>query len=423
VTKTWIVAASEFGMLVRTKAFIVTILLMPVLFLGSVAIQALVAGQVDLTPRRFAVLDHSGKLYPAIERAARERKEGAPFIPERVEPSPGETPDVVRLAQSERVLRDEIAAFVELPADAYLLTGSGSINYHSDQPTYGDLRRWLEQVVNAEVAQARLRDAGIDPLRVAALARPVAADNLGLFVRGPAGELRAAEKVDVVRTYVVPIALMLILFMTIIVSAPQLMNAVIQEKLSKISEVLIGSVSSFELMMGKLLGSTGMSLVMSLVYIGGGLGVAANFGYGGAVPPSMFGYFLLFLVLAVLLYGSLFIAIGAACSDIKDAQSLVTPVMLVAMVPIFAWQVMLKSPMSPLAVFLTLFPTATPFMMLMRVAVQPAPPAWQIAAGIVLCTATTVALVWAAGRIFRIGILAQGKSPGFAQMIRWLRVK
>jgi ABC-2 type transport system permease protein len=122
--------------------------------------------------------------------------------------------------------------------------------------------------------------------------------------------VRPGEKAEIVRTYVVPIALMFVMFMIIFTGVPQLMTAVVQEKLSKISEVLIGSVSSFDLMMGKLLGSAGGALVLSLVYVGGGYAFAAYSGYADALPLAQLAYFVLFMVLAVLLYGSVFIAIG-----------------------------------------------------------------------------------------------------------------
>jgi ABC-type Na+ efflux pump permease subunit len=133
--------------------------------------------------------------------------------------------------------------------------------------------------------------------------------------------------------------------------------------------------------------------------------------------------FLVFMSLAVLFYGSIFIAVGAACSDLKDAQSLITPVMLVAVLPMFAWQVVLKSPTSTFSTLISLFPPATPFMMQLRLAVQPGPPWWQVALAITLTAAASVGCVWAAGRIFRVGILAQGKSAGFGQMFKWIWVK
>jgi ABC-2 type transport system permease protein len=428
--KIGIVAGAEFGMLVRTRAFLITVLLMPVLVAGSIVVQRFIAKQVDRTPRAFAVLDRSGALYEEVAARTRERNAavaagllaGAPFEPERADPG-ARSPDDERLALSERVRRGEIFAFVEIPADALASEGAGRIVYYSEHPTYEDLRTWLELVTNDQIRRVRLKRAGVDPEVVARLDRRVASEHVGLLARGPGGEIVSAGRVDVVRTYIVPLALMYILFLTIFMAAPQLMNAVMQEKMSRISEVLIGSVSAFELMMGKLLGSAGVSLVLALVYLGGGMAVAAYSGYLHAVTPSLVAYFVLFMALAVLLYGSIFIAVGAACSDLKDAQSLITPVMLVAVMPMFAWQLVLKSPSSPAAVALSLFPPATPFLMLLRLAVQPGPPWWQVTAGILLAAATAVACVWAAGKIFRVGILTQGKSPGFGQMLRWIWVK
>ena len=92
----------------------------------------------------------------------------------------------------------------------------------------------------------------------------------------------------------------------------------------------------------------------------------------------------LFLVLAILLYGSLYMAVGAACNELKDAQSLMMPVMLLSMFPAFVWMAVLRNPSSPLSVGLSLFPPASPFLMLMRLALRPAPPVWQVGLSVVL---------------------------------------
>jgi ABC-2 type transport system permease protein len=430
MSKVSTVAGAEFGMLVRTRAFIITVALVPVLMMGSVAIQGLVAKQVDDTPRRFAVVDRTGVLYDPIAAAARLRADalqaglavGARFLPEKIE-AQGREPDEVRLELSERVQAGEIFAFVDI-APGVLAPGIfGRVYYFSEHPTQDDLRRWLDQAINDEVRGLRLKGAGVDPDIVTRLDQPVPVENLGLLTRTPSGEVKQAERVDSVRAYIVPLGLMYILFLTIFMSAPQLMNAVMQEKMSKISEVLIGSVSAFELMLGKLAGSAATSVVLAVVYLGGGLAVAAYWGHAGLLTPQLVFFFLIFMSLAVLFYGSIFIAVGAACSDLKDAQSLITPVMLVAVVPMFAWQAVLRSPMSPFSIAISLFPPATPFMMLLRLAVTPTPPWWQVALGVALTGAATLGCVWAAARIFRIGILATGKSAGLAQMIRWLRIR
>jgi ABC-type Na+ efflux pump permease subunit len=204
-------------------------------------------------------------------------------------------------------------------------------------------------------------------------------------------------------------------------SAPQLLNTVIEEKMSRISEVLIGSVTPFQLMMGKLIGCVGISLLLAAVYIAGGLGVAAYWGMANVVSLPMAGWFVLFLTMAVLLFGSFFIAVGAACSDLKDSQSMMMPVMMLIMFPVFAFGFVLRAPDSNLALGLSLFPTMSPFLMLMRLGLQPGPPLWQILLSVALMMVTTFAAIWAAGRIFRTGILMQGKSPTLGEMIRWVR--
>jgi ABC-type Na+ efflux pump permease subunit len=135
----------------------------------------------------------------------------------------------------------------------------------------------------------------------------------------------------------------------------------------------------------------------------------------------MVGWFVLYLVCAVLLFGSIFISIGAACSDFKDAQSMMTPAMLIIMLPVFTWTAVLRAPDSPLSVGLSLFPPATPFLMLLRLALRPAPPPWQVLLSVALVLLAVIAAVWAAGKIFRTGILMHGKSATMREMLRWVR--
>ena len=140
---------------------------------------------------------------------------------------------------------------------------------------------------------------------------------------------------------------MFIMFFVIMTSAPQLLNSVIEEKMSKISEVLLGSITPFELMVGKLLGNTGIAMLTASLYLGGGFGVAAYHGYGDVVSPWLLAGLGLYLVLAIMLYGSLYMAVGAACNELKDAQSLMMPVMLLSMFPIFVWTAVLAEPIEP----------------------------------------------------------------------------
>ena len=130
--------------------------------------------------------------------------------------------------------------------------------------------------------------------------------------------------------------------------------------MSRISEVLLGSVTPFELMMGKLLGNAGIAMLLAALYVGGGFAVAAYHGYADVVSPGLIAALVFFLILAILLYGSLYMAVGSACSELKDAQSLMMPVMLLSMFPMFVWTAVLKNPSSPLSVGHVALPAGQP---------------------------------------------------------------
>src|SRR5439155_12448769 len=118
--------------------------------------------------------------------------------------------------------------------------------------------------------------------------------------------------------YLMPIGLILLMFMLIMVGATPLMQGVVEEKMQRIAEVLLGSVRPFELMLGKLFGMIGVSLTIAALYLSGSYWAAHRYGFADYLPTSLLIWFLLYQILAVLMYGSLFIAIGAACTDMKE---------------------------------------------------------------------------------------------------------
>jgi ABC-2 type transport system permease protein len=425
VAKILAVAEAEFRAMTRSKAFIISISLLPILILGLSFAQRQISDRADTSTKRFAVIDPSGRYYEAVADAARQRdaemaalpqKANKPsFAPERVDIA-GRALDDVRLALSERVRKEELFAFVELPADA----ASEKLRYYSDHPTYDDLRDWMSKILDDKVRADRYAEAHLDPALIAALANKVSAETLGLWSRDADGHIHPAEKQDEVRAVVIPMAAVFLLFFFVISSVQPLMSSVLTEKMSRISEVLLGSLTPTELMSGKLLGSVAVSLLLGVIYVTAGLSVAARIGFAGAVPPSLVAWFLVFLVLAMLLYGSVSMAIGAACNDVKDAQNLMIPMMLPLMIPMMVLLPVIQSPSSPFAVAMSLFPPATPLVMLLRVALHPTAPWWQVALGAALTMTTAAMCIWAAGKIFRVGLLAQGKSASLAQMARWI---
>jgi ABC-2 type transport system permease protein len=159
---------------------------------------------------------------------------------------------------------------------------------------------------------------------------------------------------------------------------------------------------------------------LAAVYLGSGFVGAWYYGLGDFLTPPVLAWFLVFETLGVLMYGSLFVAIGSACTSTQETQTLLLPVMLLAMIPLFVMTQVILEPDSALSAGMSLVPTATPMLMVVRVAVPPGVPWWQPVVGVVLVLLTTLLLVWAAGRIFRVGILMQGKGANLAEMMRWV---
>ena len=425
------VASSEFATAVKSKAFIIGIVMLPVFMGGGVAVEALTKDRKDVSDRRVVLIDRTGGLEALVMAAAAERN-GAVFGPEGRQlepkflpmfeaPAAEESPEATDLRLSERVRTNELFAFAVIPADVF--TARAAVHYHSNTPTYRDLADWLEATLNREHRRRVIAEAAIAPQVVAKLDRKIGVAALGLAERSASGQIESAKAVSVFRTFVIPIIIMMLLFMTTMSAAPQLLNAVLEEKQLRIAEFLVSAVTPFDLMAGKLLGTVGVAGLLSALYMGGGIGVAAYYKSIDLVPFELLPWFFAFLVLATLIYGSIFISIGAACSDLKDAQSMMSPAMLLVMMPVFVWSVIVKEPNGPLATGLSLFPLFSPVLMPLRIAVPPGPPAWQPFAAFGITLLVTSFFVWCAGRIFRVGVLMQGKSPSFAEMVRWIRTK
>ena len=426
-----VVARSEFQTAVRARGFLIGIMLMPILFGGAVFLQRVVDREANRTIRRVAVIDDTGRLFAPLAASAQSWNRGERDLGPRVAESPqfALEPVVPRagdreallLSLSQRVRAQNLFAFVELPSGLLGENPDAKIRYYSAAPAYRELPDWLQRAVLREVVKRRFEQAHLSPLVVATLLKPIATEELGLLGRSSTGSVRQAVEVDRVRSIGIPVAFMFLLFLIVLMTTPQLLNSVLEEKMSRISEVLLGAVTPFELMLGKLLASTAVSAVMTLVYLIGGAWAAHRWGYLDAVDPRLLSWFVVFLVLSVLSYGAMFIAIGSACSDLRDAQNLMTPAMMMLMIPALTWTLVTKAPQSAFSVGASLFPPATPFLMLLRLALPERPPGWQVALGVLLTVGTMLVIVWAAGRIVRVGLLMQGKAVRIGELWHWIR--
>jgi ABC-2 type transport system permease protein len=470
-----VIARREYQALVRTKAFLISLVVMPIFMCGAIVVQIFLQGRIDTSEKTIVVLDGTGRMLAPLQALAQLRDEGdAPQSGKKAHRSvkleagpPGPVTDNIRLELSERIRRDEIFAFLEIDSDALkpndnsplmqllrkIGTLSASANDTSAKPptrqaspdsesenakpassasgdvpvhlymqsiTFNEIGQWLMQSVNQAAFALRLQDVGLNPAAVAAAACPVEYRELGPYSRASAGEIRKGDEGSRGANFFIPFALVMLMFMSIMIVCQPMLTSVIEEKQQRIAEVLLGSASPFQLMMGKLMGNVGVALTIVGLYLVGGYFLAHHYGYTDMLPLRLLGWFIGFEVLACLLFGAIFIGIGAACTEIKEAQSLMMPVMILVIFPLMVWINILQEPLSRFALWISLFPPATPMLMMLRLAASPVVPLWQPILGMALTLATTLAFVFAAGRVFRIGLLVQGKAPKLGELAGWI---
>ena len=433
------IAAREYKAMVGTKAFVISIIMMPVLMLGSLVVMELLRNTGEIQDRVIGVIDHSGDFLPAIEAAAQQRSQALTearnrgsdgdrssisqrsednYIFESIDPETID--DERRLALSDRIRNQELYAFVEIPVlNDTDPSQHASIRFYAQDASLSDAKNWLAQIINAQIRNQRLQAANIDPAIVAQASQRVNVVGMGLVERNVDGSVESKEDDNPMTAIFLPMGVMMLMFMVIFMASQPMLESVLEEKSQRIAEVLLGSANSFQLMSGKLLGTVGGSLTVFGIYLAGMYGFAAYKGYLDQIPFELAPWFVLFQILGVLFYASIFLAIGASVSQLKEAQSMLLPVWMLMMSPMFVWLMLVRNPLDSMATWFSLFPPATPTAMMLRLATGQTIPTWQPILGAVLTAICTMVIVYVAARIFRVGILWQGKSPKFHEILMW----
>ncbi|HEY1685814.1 MAG TPA: ABC transporter permease [Tepidisphaeraceae bacterium] len=435
--KIFVIARREYQAMVATKAFILSLVLMPFFMFGAIAIQTYMARHADTSPKTMVILDGTGKLYGPLEKLAHERNEHqlfdkkdaaqvrSPILLEKGPPPPWN--DDLRMALSDRIRRNEIYAFAEIDRAAVLLPSTSGplsnpplVRIYTQAVGYSDVTQWFIDSLNKLASSSRIEQAKLDPRLVTAVMAPLNVQNLAPFSRSSSGKIQKASSADRSVIFFIPMGIMMLMFLSLMLVTQPMLTSIIEEKQQRIAEVLLGSVSPFQIMMGKLIGIVAVGLTFVAIYAAGGYLVAQHYGYAQLIPLNLLIWFIPFEMLACLLFGSIFIAVGAACTEIKDAQSLLMPVMLVLVMPMMIWNVAVTEPLGHLATWLSMIPPATPMLMMLRMAATPMVPMWQPMLGMVLVLITAMIAVFAAGRVLRIGLLMQGKAPRWHELVRWI---
>lgn len=461
--KILVLAWRDYKETVCTKSFFVVMALLPIALAVCLGIPALVGAAMlvhdDLQVRSFAVIDRTPgeKVFAQLQASARTYKETYRFCNfelERVEPSVG-TPEAVhrqRLDLSARVQRGDIGGLLEIGPDVCRPTRDDRVRLvhepavglkelgqrlgdaaatDADERVYiryqsnrlvSSFPAWAEQAVNEAILRQRWLNAGMPEARLPSL-QPVTLEREGLTLRDIDTGASHDEALDGQRApLLVPCGLVFLMYMMISMgSSTALMHRIKEEKMQRITEILLGSVRPFELMMGKLLGSTGIFLTIATLYAGAAFWMGRFGGLLAALTFDVLAWFVVYLVLAMMMYGSLALAIGATTTDVQHGTEIFhLPIYLITVMSLAVSFAALQNPNGSFATWISFFPFATPMVMVSRLATPPGIAWWQPALGVVPVLATTIVCVWMAGRIFRVGILMQGQGPKLRDLCRWI---
>ncbi len=441
------IARREYAALVATRAFLVGLCLTPLLLLGGLVAPGLTDARLQ-ERCRIAVVDHTGRLTTSLQeelrrpRAVQDFSSGLSRLqhlsgdqadnPEQMpefeleEISTAEFTDEERLTLSERIRSGELYGFLEIPVD--LLSADAATT------TAGPL--WVSEVTVLARNRRYLSEALSEVVRMARLSARLDADDLkfvqqhsaihdSLEIRSPyyrdaTGQIVAGNRKSTFSSVVVPMVLLLVMFLVIMMSAQPMLESVLEEKTQRISEVLLGSASARQLMIGKLLGNVAGSLTIFALYSAGCLTLGVVAGVPAILSTSVLPWFLLYQVLAVLQFSALFMSIAAAVSQMREAQCLLMPVWGVIMLPMFLLLSILEDPNSTIATAISFFPPSAPMVMTMRLTSGTPIPPLQIVCSLLVLLAGTVCSIIAAARIYRGGLLLQGRAARTGDVLNWL---
>jgi ABC-2 type transport system permease protein len=291
----------------------------------------------------------------------------------------------------------------------------GGYDFHSPRNLPEDAEGIIQTAMRRVVVAERLRSAGFDPDLVQVATKPPHVEKKLALQSGKQQGGQALNRM-------LPFIMGILLFMGVMIGGQALMTSTVEEKSSRVVEVLLAAVSPLELMWGKLLGQLGVGLVTMVVYIGLGLMALLQFAMIGLIDPMLVVWLIVFFLITYLVFGALMLSVGAAVNQIADAQSLMGPIMILMMVPYMLTPIIGRTPDSVIAVVSSFVPPVNSFAMLARLASSSPPPVWQVLLSVLAGLVGACIAVWFASKVFRVGLLMHGKPPSFATMIKWARM-
>jgi len=420
--KIWLIVKREYITRVRTKAFILGTLALPLISVAILVISIFLSGGTSGYTVRIVILDEAGGLGGAVQRALAQNSSAA--HPE---------PDVIHVvehpsAQMEahfntQVATDELDGVLVLPKG--LMTGTASARFHAKHMHALALLGPIERAVSDAVIGRRLHAEG---KRAGAMKNVFRLARVQLV--NPSSEKKEEDSSET--NFAIAIIAGMVLYMTLIVYGMSTMHSVMEEKSTRMIEILVSSIRPFDLLAGKILSVGAVALTQYLVWavtvgllFASAASVTALVRPGAAVPgisvsPMLLVYLVVFFLAGYFLYSALYAAAGAIVSTDEEARQAQMPLTLMILCSFLLFNVILNNPNSTLSVVLSMMPFLSPILMTLRVAIQ-TPPLWQIVLALAFSIATTIYVIRISAKIYRVGILMYGKRPSIKELRRWLR--
>ncbi len=273
----------------------------------------------------------------------------------------------------------------------------------------------IQSGLRESIVAARVAASGLDRAQIAALTQVGRVQSKTVTAEGE-------QATNEIANIFLPAGFMVLLLVSVLTGGQYLLTTMVEEKSNRIVEVLLSAVSPMELMAGKILGQMGVGIVVLALYAGLGIVALVSFAMLGLLEFKLLVYLFIFFVLAYVMIASMMAAIGSAVSEMREAQTLMTPVMLLIMLPWLLWMPITRDPNSVFATVMSFIPPIGNFVMILRLTSTSPPPLWQALLAIAVGALGVWFALWFAAKIFRVGLLMYGKPPTFGTLIRWARM-
>ena len=414
MNKSLVVARWEYVEKLKSKAFLIGLFLTPMIMVAMGVLPGLFASQEDKETRVIGVIDLSGEVAaPLAERMQNKYKlpNGQPnYLMHTIAVGKNVSLEEAEADANAGVLRDQIEGYCIL--ESTVLSDS-VLEYRSKN--VGDFRitNRLEENLKTIISEKKLASLGLDPILLEKLKVPLEIKTVKLSKSGE------KEESGFERVFFSAYIFLMMLFFLIVTSGQLLVRSMIEEKSNRIVEVLVSSCSPTELMVGKVLGLSGLGLTQMSFWALIGLAVSLQFGIT-FVPTGQVLLLVLYFILGYLFYAAVFIAVGSPLTTEQEAQQVNSYLVLLLILPIVLALPAMQHPNATWLQVLTYIPFLTPTMMALRIPIQ-TPSAGEIVATTLLMLMSIAGAMWIAGRIFRIAILATGKRPRLEEIISWVK--